>query len=181
MNALAPPAPAEGLAPRTSRAPFDGPGEPLVELGARQVTPKPACAADEARWLRRVGAVVSGACVVHCAATPLLGAALPSLTGWLSQPALHWGLAALAISAWVASVSSARGRTQPWTLWLGGSGLAILCGGAFGPLLWDSRLWTQVPLGIACSCLGGGLLFASHFLRRSAARGCRCAKHSAAT
>lgn len=180
MNALAPPSTTEpsaalpqNLRLRVLRSLETDPAEV-------QAVPTSACAAAEARWLQRAGAIVSGACVVHCAATPVLCSAIPSLTGWLSLPPLHWCLAALAVVAWAASACRPQGRSRPWVLWLGASGLAILCGGAFGPLLWDSRIWAQLPLGVGCSCLGGGLLLASHLLGRPAAGSCRCAKHGGA-
>lgn len=81
------------------------------------------------------GASLSGLCLAHCLAPPLLAAALPTLGGWAGPEWVH--AAVVALAAPVAILALARPghglAPSPWLITTGILGLALMTLGAFGP------------------------------------------------
>ena len=131
----------------------------------------PPAPGGDPRRIDLVGALVAIGCAVHCAATPLLLAALPLAVGArLAAPALEWGLvaASLVLGAW----SLARGGATPRVAVRFAGGFAAVIGGRLA----EDRLADALAIALA---VGGGLLVASAHLaahraerRRCAAAGC---------
>lgn len=78
--------------------------------------------------------VLSGLCLLHCLALPLLAAALPLFGVWAEAEWVH--VAFVAIAAPLAGLALWRGHRRdalPWPLWaLAALGLLGLLAGAFG-------------------------------------------------
>lgn len=74
-----------------------------------------------------LGAAVSSLCAVHCMATPIVFATLPSLGGWFAHPAAHWILAGLALPfAIAATVHGYRRHRRVFVPVLLGVGLTLI-------------------------------------------------------
>jgi hypothetical protein len=131
----------------------------------------PASEADLDLRVRRwdyLGVVVSGICVVHCMAMPLLLGLLPALgLSFLARDGFHQVLAALVLFVAIAAfVPGYRVHRQKGILLLGAVGIALLGGAAYLPgfsLMAES----------AVTAFGGSLLVVAHVLnrRRLAAHG----------
>ncbi|MCW0377706.1 hypothetical protein NB697_000552 [Xanthomonas sacchari] len=78
--------------------------------------------------------VLSGLCLLHCLALPLLAAALPLFGVWAEAEWVH--VVFVAIAAPLAGLALWRGHRRdalPWPLWtLAALGLLSLLAGAFG-------------------------------------------------
>ncbi|MEM9252911.1 MAG: MerC domain-containing protein, partial [Planctomycetota bacterium] len=90
-------------------------------------------ASAEGRW-DLVGIVASGACAVHCVATPFLLLLLPAFgTAW-SNAWVHWALAAVVLPlAFVVIGRGYRAHRRRSTLVLAGLGAAGIVAGLFLP------------------------------------------------
>src|SRR5882757_3461763 len=121
-------------------------------------------AAREA-WLGRLdslGVLLSGICIVHCVALPLLLVALPFLGGSiLGGHGFHeWLLLAVLPVSLVALGFGYRRHHDSHVLWLGGVGLALLAFATYGhPLFGLSEGWERV-----ISIVGGVIHAAGHIL-----------------
>lgn len=97
---------------------------------------------------------LSGLCLAHCLALPLLVSLLPVAGAWAEAAWVHWLFVLLAapVSLW----TFLHPRTRAWRLiGLAGAGLALLVAGAAG--FPTDKL--ETPLSVA-----GGLLLASAHL-----------------
>ena len=112
--------------------------------------------------LDRLGIVLSGICIVHCLALPLLLAALPFLGGsLLGGHGFHEVLllAVLPVSM-VALGFGWRRHGDARVLWLGGAGLALLAFATYGyRLIGLPEDWERV-----ISIIGGLIHAAGHVL-----------------
>jgi len=119
------------------------------------------------RW-DYLGVVVSGICVVHCMAMPVLLGLLPALgLSFLARDGFHQVLAALVLVVAVAAfVPGYRVHHQKSILVLGTLGIALLGGAAYVPGL-------SLVVESAVTAFGGSLLVLAHVLnrRRLAAHG----------
>lgn len=99
---------------------------------------------------------LSGLCLAHCLALPLLSAALPALSAWAGAEWLHLAFAGAALPISVTALYSAhRSRPlPPGIVFLATSGLAALAFGAAAPL--DERVGTGVTIA------GSTLLTVAH-------------------
>ena len=86
------------------------------------------------QWKDRLGILASAACAIHCAATPILVACLPTLklTAWMAGPVFHQSVAVLcsllvAIAIWPAFLRNRDYRI----LTLSSMGLALILSAAF--------------------------------------------------
>lgn len=78
---------------------------------------------------------LSGLCLVHCLALPLMAALLPAFGAWARADGVHivFVLLAAPVSA-AALLRPAHGRHAPMQLiMLGVAGVGLLAAGAFGP------------------------------------------------
>lgn len=127
----------------------------MAELNTLEDSPK--------KW-DKLGILSSAACVVHCAATPVLlygfGSNMHHL-GWLHHPVVEFGFFGLAILFFVKSffktdegVSFMDVLSSSWFLWLGLSGFAVMI---FGHMLWHDH-------SALCSVIGGSMIIGAHFL-----------------
>lgn len=89
---------------------------------------------------------LSGLCLAHCLALPLLSAALPALSAWTEAEWLHLAFAGAALPISVTALYSAhRGRPlHSGVVFLATSGLAALALGAVAPL--EERAATVVTI-----------------------------------
>ncbi len=90
-------------------------------------------------WKDRLGIAASALCAVHCAATPILLACLPTLqfTEWMASPEFHQIAAMVCVSLVFISIWPAFHRYRDYrVLGLSTSGLALILAAAF--LLPDS-------------------------------------------
>jgi len=131
----------------------------------------PAPEADLDLRVRRwdyLGVIVSGICVVHCMAMPLLLGLLPALgLSFLARDGFHQVLAALVVIVAVAAfVPGYRVHRQKSIVALGAVGIVLLGGAAYLPEL-------SVFVESAVTAFGGALLVVAHVLnrRRLAAHG----------
>lgn len=120
------------------------------------------------------GAGLSGLCLVHCLALPLLGSALPALAGLAESEWIH--VAVVVLAAPVAAGSLLRpepgARLSAPIAMLGIAGLSLLAFGAFGP-----------PAAEPWASAAGGLTLASAHLanwRRRRLRAQACEMQAAA-
>jgi MerC mercury resistance protein len=93
----------------------------------------------ESSWKDRLGIAASALCAVHCAATPILLACLPTLqfTEWMASPEFHQIAAIICVSLVSISIWPAFHRHRDYrVLGLSTTGLALILGAAF--LLPDS-------------------------------------------
>ena len=114
----------------------------------------------------RLALVISGACLVHCLAVPLLFALLPALTTVLDMPeALHLWLVVTAVPVSGYALVAGRNRNGPYlALVLGAVGLLLLMVGV---------LVVTEALEIVATVGGGLLLGGAHITnwrRRHAAQ-----------
>jgi len=75
-------------------------------------------------WLDWMAVAMSGLCLVHCLALPLLLVSLPALGVLANGDKTHWVLLALAlpVSLWALG----RGRAGPLPLLIGATGLGLM-------------------------------------------------------
>jgi hypothetical protein len=95
-------------------------------------------------WKDRLGIAASALCAVHCAATPILLACLPTLqfTEWMASPEFHQIAAIVCVSLVSISIWPAFHRHRDYrVLGLSTSGLALILAAAF--LLPDSCCSTE--------------------------------------
>lgn len=124
-------------------------------------------ALDGAReaWLGRLdslGVLLSGICIVHCLALPLLLMVLPFLGGsLLGGHGFHeWLLMAVLPVSLVALGFGYRRHHDVHVLWLGGSGLALLAFATYGhPLFGLPEGWERL-----ISIVGGVIHAGGHIL-----------------
>lgn len=113
---------------------------------------------------------LSGLCMLHCLALPVLGALLPALAAWSHAEWVHAAFVLLAFPlAGVALWRSHRVRPLPAPLWaLSACGLVALTLGALG---WPVEAW-ETPITVA----GSTMLAAAHVWnwRRRHARRLSC-------
>ena len=98
----------------------------------------------ESSWKDRIGIAASALCAVHCAATPVLLACLPTLqfTEWMASPEFHQVAAIICVSLVSISIWPAFHRHRDYrVLGLSTTGLALILGAAF--LLPDSCCSTE--------------------------------------
>jgi hypothetical protein len=98
----------------------------------------------ESSWKDRIGIAASALCAVHCAATPILLASLPTLqfTEWMASPEFHQIAAIICVSLVSISIWPAFHRHRDYrVLGLSTTGLALILGAAF--LLPDSCCSTE--------------------------------------
>lgn len=104
---------------------------------------------------------LSGLCLVHCLALPVLALSLPILGAFAEAEWVHWLFVAFAVPVSMLALFSGSGRT-PWTLIaMAVVGLNLLVAGAAG---WPYHDW-ETPLTVA----GGLVLAGAHAInwRRS--------------
>ncbi|MGH8083255.1 MAG: MerC domain-containing protein [Lysobacter sp.] len=99
---------------------------------------------------------LSGLCLIHCLALPLLSAVLPALSAWTEAEWLHLAFAGAAVPISITALYKAhRGRPlHEGVVFLATSGLAALVIGAVSPLEQQS--------GTALTVLGSTLLTVAH-------------------
>lgn len=88
----------------------------------------------ESSWKDRIGIAASALCAVHCAATPVLLACLPTLqfTEWMASPEFHQIAAIICVSLVSISIWPAFHRHRDYrVLGLSTTGLALILGAAF--------------------------------------------------
>ncbi len=98
----------------------------------------------ESSWKDKIGIAASALCAVHCAATPILLASLPTLqfTEWMASPEFHQIAAIICVSLVSISIWPAFHRHRDYrVLGLSTTGLALILGAAF--LLPDSCCSTE--------------------------------------
>ena len=135
---------------------------------------------QEQRWLGRLdrlGIVLSGVCIVHCLALPLLVAALPLLGGGvLGGHSFHeWLLLAVVPVSLVALVFGYRRHGDPMVLKMGAGGLLLLCFATYGyRLVGLPENWER-----AISIVGGLIHAGGHVLNFRRTRAMHdCAAHT---
>lgn len=107
----------------------------------------------------RVGALISGACLVHCLSLPLLLTVSPWIGQKLDAPAFHQAVVVLAVPvAFLAFLPGYRRHRKPQVLCLGFGGAALLlCAALLG------HTWLESNEHL-CTILGGCCLIAAHIL-----------------
>ncbi|MEM0914183.1 MAG: MerC domain-containing protein [Planctomycetota bacterium] len=104
-----------------------------MPANATPMTTPTGLASAEGRW-DLVGIVASGACAVHCVATPFLLMFLPALGAAWSNAWVHWALAAVVLPlAFVVIGRGYRAHRRRSTLVLAGLGAAAIVAGLFLP------------------------------------------------
>lgn len=104
-----------------------------------------------------LGAVaLSGLCLLHCLALPLLAAALPLFGSWAEAEWVHLLFVAIALPLTVHALRLAhRSRPLPAAAWASAAfGLALLLAGALG--------WPSHDAETAMTVAGGLVLAATH-------------------
>lgn len=119
-------------------------------------------------WMERAAVGASLACLAHCLALPLLLAALPMFSRWLSVPeAFHLWVLVFAVPASMLALVSGWSRhrgTRP--LVLGVSGLVLLAIGT----LWFGETWAETPVTV----MGSLTLAGAHLLNWRRRHACGC-------
>jgi hypothetical protein len=100
---------------------------------------------------------LSGLCLIHCLALPVLASLLPMLGAWVEAAWLHWVFAAAAapVSLWALTRPHAAGPSRP-ALALAAAGILLLVAGAAEM----AGHGVETPVTVA----GSLLLAAAHFL-----------------
>ena len=109
-------------------------------------------------WKDRLGIFASAACAVHCAATPFLVAALPTLklTEWMADPRFHQIAAVICCSLVAIAIVPTALRFRDLRLFsFASSGLGLILAAAF--LVPDTCCSSS-----NCSIEGSGILASSH-------------------
>lgn len=85
---------------------------------------------------------LSGLCLIHCLALPVLAVTLPVLGAWVEVAWIHWGFIGLA--APISMVALSRGRRQGRTrrFMVAATGLGLMVAGAAG--IGDETVMTVV-------------------------------------
>lgn len=113
-------------------------------------------------WADLSAALLSGLCLLHCLALPVLASLLPVFGAWSESEWVHGVFVLFAVPLSLAALARAQARRRlPAPLWwLAGLGLAALAAGALG---WPRPGW-ETPITVA----GSLLLVAAHLwnLRR---------------
>ena len=104
---------------------------------------------------------ISGLCLVHCLALPLLLALLPlAAASFVADESFHrWLLLAIVPSSALALVLGSRRHHHPEVLRLGAGAVALLAVAAFGDWYGMSERWQTV-----LTVIGGLLLGSAHLL-----------------
>jgi len=107
-------------------------------------------------WADLSAAALSGLCLLHCLALPLVASLLPMLGTWSEAEWVHIVFVLFAAPLSVAALGSAhRRRPLPAGMWaMAALGLALLTAGALG---WPSARW-ETPVTVA----GSLVLVATH-------------------
>lgn len=115
------------------------------------------------RFMDVSGAALSGLCLIHCLALPLLGALLPFAGMLAEDERVHWVIIAIAIpTALLAFSARIATRRNGWRLAaLAATGIALMAGALFAPSS------AEVVLAVA----GGAALASAHVLNLMTARG----------
>ena len=116
-----------------------------------------------ASWADLSAAALSGLCLLHCLALPVLASLLPVLGAWSGAEWVHVVFVLVAVPLSLGALWRAHARSPlPASLWLMGTlGLLLLAAGALG---WPRAQW-ETPITVA----GSLALVATHALnlRRS--------------
>jgi len=117
---------------------------------------KPSFAASS--WADLSAAALSGLCLVHCLALPVLASLLPVLGAWSEAEWVHAVFVLVAVPLSIGALWRAHARAPlPASLWLMGAlGLLLLAAGALG---WPRPQW-EAPVTVA----GSLALVATHAL-----------------
>ncbi|WP_397417428.1 MerC domain-containing protein [Phenylobacterium sp.] len=103
-----------------------------------------------ARVLNGSAIGLSGLCLAHCLALPLVAALLPVLGGWTGAEWVHVLLVALAAPiAALVFLRPARGGAPPWLRLMAAAGVALLAIGALDPGGWERPLTVAGSLTLA--------------------------------
>lgn len=115
-------------------------------------------AASPSPWADLSAVALSGLCLLHCLALPLLASLLPVLGAWSEAEWVHGVFVLLAVPLSVAALWRAHARSRlPLRLWvLAGLGMGLLAIGAMG---WPQARW-ETPITVA----GSLMLVATHAL-----------------
>lgn len=116
---------------------------------------KPA-SAPSSTWADLSAAALSGLCLLHCLALPLLASLLPVLGAWSQAEWVHGVFVMLALPLSLLALGRAHARRAlPPRMWaLAALGLAALTAGALG---WPLERW-ETPITVA----GSLMLVATH-------------------
>ena len=116
--------------------------------------------------LDRLGLLISGACAVHCALTPLVISLLP-LLGLLADERAEWAVVAFSTTLGVLSLlpSYARYHRRASPLVIFTSGICLIL---TGRLLLKTEWWAEVPAVVA----GALLIATAHAFNRRLCRVC---------
>jgi len=111
-----------------------------------------------------MGISLSGLCMIHCLALPLLVSLFPLAGAWAEAPWVHWLFAAMAgpLAAYVLTRPDATGRRQWLLIAAGVMGVALLFLAAAGFPSHDA----ETPMTVA-----GGLILASAHIVNWRSRG----------
>jgi hypothetical protein len=95
---------------------------------------------------------LSGLCLIHCLALPLVAALSPALAAWAGAEWVHTVL--LGIAAPLSALALQRRGQRPFVILLALAGLALLALGAVG--------WPRADLETELTVAGGLILAAAH-------------------
>ncbi len=107
-------------------------------------------------WADLSAAALSGLCLLHCLALPLLASLLPVLGTWSDAEWVHGLFVLMALPLSLLALGRAHARRRlPWRMWaLAALGLLALTAGALG---WPDTRW-ETPITVG----GSLLLVATH-------------------
>jgi hypothetical protein len=117
-------------------------------------------------WRDTLGITASVACAVHCAATPLVLGALPTLgLSWLADGLLHQAMFAVCLGLAAAAFVPGVLRHGSWLpILIGTLGIVIIGGAAFG--LEGACCGAHTPAVAWVTPFGGLFLIAAHLMNR---------------
>jgi hypothetical protein len=124
----------------------------------------------------KIGAGLSGLCLIHCLIMPVFAAAMPWLGSLIEDERIHLAFAAVTVPvAIIAFVPGYLKHHRRWVLALGLAGAALLLLGALG------HEWVPHELEHWFTVFGGMLLVTGHYLNfRFGSKCCRqelCSNH----
>ncbi len=124
--------------------------------------------------LDNLGACVSGLCLIHCVAMPLVIAFAPTVAHLIpGDEFVHRLLGLFVVSAGVPSFAMGFRKHKKWRVWaLGIPGLAII----LGALAFDDR-FTSHGAEIAVTAMGSILLTTAHRVNRTFCGRCEQCQH----
>jgi len=102
-------------------------------------------------WADLSAVALSGLCLAHCLALPLLAALLPVFAAWSEAEWVHAVFVLLAVPLSAAALGRAHRKRAlpPWMWTMAALGLVLLGVGAFG---WPSARW-ETPITVSGSLL----------------------------